>query len=49
MTIRKFLSSLDANKNTPLFLNFSSRTTSMDVQTVIETSVEQRGSTPVFR
>ena len=42
MTIAKYLMNLDATKNVILNMNFSSRTTSMDVQRSVEDIVEKR-------
>ena len=42
VTINKYLGGLDPEKNVVLNMNFSSRTTSMDVQSVLEGSVEKR-------
>uniref|UniRef100_A0A7S0KGL4 Dynein-1, subspecies f n=1 Tax=Micromonas pusilla TaxID=38833 RepID=A0A7S0KGL4_MICPS len=42
VTINKYLGDLDPEKNVVLNMNFSSRTTSLDVQSVLEGSVEKR-------
>jgi len=42
VTVSKYLTTLDPNTYTPLTLNFSSRTTSLDVQTIIESNVDKR-------
>jgi MoxR-like ATPase len=42
VTVRHHLSNLDARKFVSLGINFSSRTQSVDVQTIIESNVDQR-------
>jgi dynein heavy chain len=42
VTLANYLNELDESKNATLTMNFSSRTTSMDVQTIIEDNVEKR-------
>lgn len=45
VTISKYCDTLDPSKFVPLTINFSSRTTSMDVQNTIEANVEKRTGT----